>query len=304
MRLLRAGQPNGRSGPRPGRRIYDDATREALIVIWEASDRIYSKRLRALVVQAREQSARWGKGDEALSSAGHPLRAADGGRQNEQGHSTTPGNAAGDIGSGSSAEGDPDRGTGALPAGRHSCPRRDAAADCTDAGAIPYRTAYGLAGGRGSPDQYAEAKAKRLRRRPDPLAAVTSVLRGWFEAEPWRTSRELLERLQAEYPGLYPNGLLRTCQRRLKEWRGEAALQLIFGTAPADVTAPMDDSGYPVDLPLCLDDAIASPTTPQDLQQQQRRCYTWQTPRPDIELDAHCERAFTSDRIWVLSEPV
>ena len=61
------------------------------------------------------------------------------------------------------------------------------------------------------------------------------MLREWFEAEPWRTSRELLERLQSEYPGLYPNQLLRTCQRRLKEWRREAALRLVFGTAPVDV---------------------------------------------------------------------
>src|SRR3954466_9716836 len=49
MRLLRAGQPSRRSGPRPGRRAYDDATREALIVIWEASDRVCGKRLRPLV---------------------------------------------------------------------------------------------------------------------------------------------------------------------------------------------------------------------------------------------------------------
>jgi hypothetical protein len=122
-------------------------------------------------------------------------------------------------------------------------------------------------------------KAKRGRRRPDPLATVTVVLRGWFEAEPWRTSRELLERLQVEYPGMHPDGLLRTCQRRLKDWRREAALRLVFGTAPTDVlnsgsakdcpvTAPIVDSDYPVDLPLRLDDAIASPTTPQDLQQQ------------------------------------
>ncbi len=47
MRLLRAGQVNRRSGPRPGRRVYDDAVREALIVVWEASDRICGKRLRA-----------------------------------------------------------------------------------------------------------------------------------------------------------------------------------------------------------------------------------------------------------------
>jgi len=117
------------------------------------------------------------------------------------------------------------------------------------------------------PTSMPKPKAKRGRRRPDPLAAVTVVLRGWFETEPWRTSREFLERLQAEYPGMYPDRLLRTCQRRLKEWRREAALRLVFGTAPA--AAPIGDTDYPVDLPLRLDDAIASPTTPQDLQQQQ-----------------------------------
>jgi hypothetical protein len=85
------------------------------------------------------------------------------------------------------------------------------------------------------PTNTPKPKAKRLRRRPDPFAAVTTVLRGWFEAEPWRTSRELFERLQAEYPGMYPDGQLRTCQHRLKEWRREAALRLVFGTAPADV---------------------------------------------------------------------
>ena len=37
MRLLRAGQANRRFGPRPARRLYSDTTREALIVIWEAS---------------------------------------------------------------------------------------------------------------------------------------------------------------------------------------------------------------------------------------------------------------------------
>ena len=49
MRLLRAGQVTRRCGPRPGRRIYDEAVREALIVIWEASDRICGKRLRPKV---------------------------------------------------------------------------------------------------------------------------------------------------------------------------------------------------------------------------------------------------------------
>jgi hypothetical protein len=58
MRLLRAGQPGHRSGRRRVRRLYSDAVREALIVLWEASDRVCGKRLRPLVpilVEAMEQ---------------------------------------------------------------------------------------------------------------------------------------------------------------------------------------------------------------------------------------------------------
>jgi hypothetical protein len=67
-----------------------------------------------------------------------------------------------------------------------------------------------------------KAKARRGRRRPDPFV-VTALMREWFEAEPWRTSPELFERLQAEQPSVYPDGQLRTLQRRLKNggvrWR-------------------------------------------------------------------------------------
>ena len=58
MRLLRAGQVTRRCGPRPDRRVYDAAVREALIVVWEASDRICGKRLRSLLpilVEAMER---------------------------------------------------------------------------------------------------------------------------------------------------------------------------------------------------------------------------------------------------------
>jgi hypothetical protein len=54
-RLLRAGRPDRRHGPRPARRLYDDAVREALSVVWEASDRLCGKRLRpmaAILVEA------------------------------------------------------------------------------------------------------------------------------------------------------------------------------------------------------------------------------------------------------------
>ncbi len=58
MRLLRNDRAPVRSVPRPDRRIYNDAVREALIVMWEASDRICGKRLKALVpilVEAMER---------------------------------------------------------------------------------------------------------------------------------------------------------------------------------------------------------------------------------------------------------
>ena len=133
------------------------------------------------------------------------------------------------------------------------------------------------------PTSVTRPKPKRLRRRPDPFAAVTTELRRWFEAEPWHTSRELLERLQAQYPGVYPEGQLPTLQRRLKEWRRDAAHRMVFGTNTTDLGIAPDvisngendrisdregGAKSPVDLPLRLDDASASPTTPQGRHQQ------------------------------------
>ena len=81
------------------------------------------------------------------------------------------------------------------------------------------------------PTSQPKPKAKRGRRRPDPLAAVTDELRVWFDADPASTGRQLLERLQATHPGAYPDGLVRTVQRRLKIWRSEMAHALVFGRA-------------------------------------------------------------------------
>jgi hypothetical protein len=64
---------------------------------------------------------------------------------------------------------------------------------------------------------------------------VTAQLHAWFCASPWLTARELLARLQAEMPDSYPETLLRTLQRRLKQWRGEAARQLGRGSKRAIV---------------------------------------------------------------------
>jgi hypothetical protein len=79
------------------------------------------------------------------------------------------------------------------------------------------------------PTSQPKPKAKRGRRRPDPLAAVTDKLRAWFEADPSLSGRQLLDRLQAEHTGEYPDGLVRTVQRRLKLWRSALAHELVFG---------------------------------------------------------------------------
>jgi hypothetical protein len=69
--------------------------------------------------------------------------------------------------------------------------------------------------------------------------AVTPQLREWFEAEPWRSAGELFERLQSEYPGVYPDGQLRTFQRRIKSWRKDVAHMLVFGAAALDAGVKM-----------------------------------------------------------------
>jgi len=84
------------------------------------------------------------------------------------------------------------------------------------------------------PTAKAKPKLKRERRRPDPLVNVANDLYSWFEAEPWTTGRELLERLQSIYPGEYPDGLIRTVQRRVKGWRRDRAHRMIFGNEPGE----------------------------------------------------------------------
>src|SRR5262249_40873828 len=58
IRLLRDGQGAAPQAPPVAPRIYDEAVREALVVLWEAADRICGKRLKAILprlLQALEQ---------------------------------------------------------------------------------------------------------------------------------------------------------------------------------------------------------------------------------------------------------
>lgn len=82
-------------------------------------------------------------------------------------------------------------------------------------------------------EKRAAPKERWWRSRKDPFESTWSEVRQWVEAEPALTARELLQRLQARYPDSYPDGQLRTLQRRLKIWRGQMARELISGTPVA-----------------------------------------------------------------------
>jgi hypothetical protein len=73
--------------------------------------------------------------------------------------------------------------------------------------------------------------ARDWRTRKDPFETAWPRVLAWLEVEPDRVGKELFERLQREQPGVFPDGQLRTLQRRIKEWRKAAARQLIFASS-------------------------------------------------------------------------
>jgi hypothetical protein len=79
--------------------------------------------------------------------------------------------------------------------------------------------------------------ARHWRTRQDPFDAVWPRVVTWLESEPDATAKGLLQRLQAEAPGTFPDELLRTMQRRVKEWRRLAARRLVFASATSAMPA-------------------------------------------------------------------
>jgi len=64
-----------------------------------------------------------------------------------------------------------------------------------------------------------EPKTRRWRTRNDPFAAVWDKVAEQLGGNPELQALTLLEWLQDTYPGQYPDKLLRTLQRRIKDWR-------------------------------------------------------------------------------------
>ena len=63
--MAQAGDSSEKAGVVKGRRVYDEAVREAVILVWEASDRICGKRLKAALPHLVESMERHGHLDLA-----------------------------------------------------------------------------------------------------------------------------------------------------------------------------------------------------------------------------------------------
>ncbi len=70
------------------------------------------------------------------------------------------------------------------------------------------------------------------RTRLDPFEKVWPLVEQWLNEQPDTTAKDLFHRLQAQLSEPFQPGQLRTLQRRVKQWRGEIARQLVLGSGP------------------------------------------------------------------------
>jgi hypothetical protein len=82
-----------------------------------------------------------------------------------------------------------------------------------------------------------EPRPRPWRTREDPFAGVWPDILLWLQEEPEATAKSLLQRLNQKSPGRFPDGQLRTLQRRIRDWRRVLARELVYGCLPGDQTA-------------------------------------------------------------------
>ena len=66
--------------------------------------------------------------------------------------------------------------------------------------------------------------------RPDPFEGVWCEILDWLQQQPDTTAADLLHRLMSRYPGRYSRRQLRTLQRRVRQWRGVIAKNLVYAS--------------------------------------------------------------------------
>ena len=279
IRLFNEDPREGVAARRPRLRLYDEAVREALVVLWEASDRLCGKRLKAvlpILVPALENhgrltldaTVRGYRRLEGLIAAAALARlyAASrmfvnffqpsfklasktrlGARVRKTYHAPeTPHRRL------LTSDAIPEEMKERL---REVAAKLDPLSLLEEIRAVQHHLA-GLAAGQtphlppchdGSLDAFLKGlatawkdgevrathrtvprPARDWRTRRDPFERVRPRVLEWLEVGPDRVGKELFERLHSEQPGVFPDGQLRTFQRRVRDWRCAAAGRLVF----------------------------------------------------------------------------
>ena len=73
--------------------------------------------------------------------------------------------------------------------------------------------------------------ARGWRTRPDPFEGVWCEVLSWLQQQPDAPAAALMDRLIWHYPDRYSRRQLRTLQRRVSQWRGVMAKQLVYASA-------------------------------------------------------------------------
>jgi hypothetical protein len=77
---------------------------------------------------------------------------------------------------------------------------------------------------------------RHWRTRKDPFEKVWPEVLLWLQEEPDASAKSLFERLNQKYPGQFPQGQLRTLQRRIQDWRRVMARSLVHGCQGGEPT--------------------------------------------------------------------
>ena len=93
--------------------------------------------------------------------------------------------------------------------------------------------------GETRPTHAARVRSPRhWRTRQDPFEGVWSDVLVWLQAEPDATGKALMARLQSEHPDRFTDAQLRTLQRRVKDWQGIMAKNLVYASSTASSAEP------------------------------------------------------------------
>ena len=81
---------------------------------------------------------------------------------------------------------------------------------------------------------------RHWRTRKDPFEGVWGHMLLWLQNDPDTNAKDLLAKLREAYPGRFEDAQLRTLQRRVKDWRGVMAKELLYAASDEPASEPSE----------------------------------------------------------------